>query len=280
MNNKPYVSEKTRKKIKKAIEKLNYRPSAIARSLVSKKTNKIGVIVWDITNPYQTEIIRGIEEYKTLHNLHYDILLIDMTNKEDMVDKYINALLENRVVGIATTSDKISAYCIKFLKKIKLPTMFIGRCVHFPGIDVDFVMVDNLKGAYNITKYLLNLGHRKISHLTGPPDTSVTYNRLKGYEKALKEFGIKDIKENIIDLGNFTFESGIDAAKKIFSSKVWPTAIFCANDFSAFGVMDYCYKHGIKIPEDVSIAGFDDVNFSSLSFVNLTTVKQPIKKIC
>ena len=280
LNNKPYVSKKTKEKIKKAIEKLNYRPSAIARSLVSKKTNKIGVLVWDITNPYQTKIIRKIEEYKTLHNLHYDILLIDMKNKEGVGDKYINTMLENRVVGIVTTSDKISIDRIKFLKEIKLPIIFIGRRINVPDIDLDYVMVDNMKGAYSITKYLLNLGHRKIIHLTGPLNTSVSYDRLKGYEKAMKEFGIKDIKENLINLGDFTFESGTNAAKNIFSAKVWPTAIFCANDFSAFGVMDYCYKHDIKIPEDVSIAGFDDINFSSLSFINLTTVKQPIKKIC
>jgi len=203
-----------------------------------------------------------------------------MTDKEDLGDKYINTLLENRVVGIATTSDKISVDCIKFLKKIKLPIMFIGRRINVSDIDLDYVIVDDIKGAYSITKHLLNLGHRKIKHIAGSPDTSVTHDRLKGYKKALKEFGIKNINENIIDSGNFTFESGINAAKKIFSSKDWPTAIFCANDFCAFGVMDYCYSHGIKIPEDVSIVGFDDINFSSLSFINLTTVKQPIKKIC
>ena len=279
LNNKPYVSEKTKKRIQKAIEKLNYRPNAIARSLVSRKTNKIGVIVLDITNPYQTEIIRGIEECKILHNLDYNIILIDMNNKEELGDKYINTLLENRVAGIATTSDKISPECVRFLKKIKLPTMFIGRHIEVPDIVIDYVIVNNLKGAYDMTKYLLELGHRKIAYLTGPLDTNVTYDRLHGYKKALKKFGIKNIMENVINSSDFTFESGYNAAKEIFSSKDWPTAIFCANDFSAFGVMDYCYKHNIKIPGDVSIAGFDDVNFSSLSFVNLTTVKQPIKKM-
>jgi len=203
-----------------------------------------------------------------------------MTNKEELGDKYINILLENRVVGIVTTSDKISVDCINSLRKIKLPIIFIGRCVNIPESNLDYVMIDNYKGAYEITKYLLDLGHRKIYHITGSLDTSISYDRLKGYEKAMKEFGINDLKKNYIYSGDFTFESGINTAKKIFSSKTWPTAIFCANDFSALGVMDYCHKNGIKIPDDISLAGFDDINFSSLSFVNLTTVRQPIKNIC
>ena len=279
LNNKPYVSKKTQEKIHQAIEELNYRPSAIARSLVSKKTNKIGVIVLDITNPYQTETIRGIEEYITTHNLDYNIILIDMGTKEGLGDKYIDVLLENRVAGIATTSDKISPGYVKFLKKLKIPTIFIGRLVDVPDLELDYVTLDNKQGAYDMTKYLLSLGHRKIMYFTGPLDTNVTASRREGYRKALEEFRESKLKSWIIDSGDFTYEAGFETAEKIFSADERPTAIFCANDYSAFGVIDYCYKHKIKIPEDVSIAGFDDVTFSSFGFISLTTVKQPINKL-
>ncbi len=279
LNNKPYVSKKTKKKIQKAIEELNYRPSAIARSLVSKKTKNIGVIVLDITNPYQTEIIKGIEEYKTMHNLDYNILLIDMSTKEGLGDKYFDVLLENRVAGIATTSDKISPKYVKFLTKINTPTIFIGRLVDVPDIEIDYVTLDNKKGAKDMTNYLLKMGHRKIFYFTGPLDTNVTTERLKGYEEAISEFEGKKIKPWISDSGDFTCEAGYKIAEKVFSINERPSAIFCANDYSAFGVIDYCYKHNIKIPEDISIAGFDDVAFSSLGFISLTTVRQPIKKI-
>lgn len=279
LNNKPYVSKKTKKKIQKAIEELNYRPSAIARSLVSKKTKNIGVIVLDITNPYQTEIIRGIEEYKTMHNLDYNILLIDMDTKEGLGDKYFDVLLENRVAGIATTSDKISPKYVKFLTKINTPTVFIGRVVDVSDIEVNYVILDNKKGAKDMTNYLLELGHRKIFYFTGPLDTNVTNERLKGHEEAISEFEGEKLNPRIIDSGDFTYEAGYKTAEKVFSSNERPSAIFCANDYSAFGVIDYCYKHNIKIPEDISIAGFDDLAFSSLGFISLTTVRQPIKKM-
>ncbi|MES0342110.1 MAG: LacI family DNA-binding transcriptional regulator [Candidatus Humimicrobiaceae bacterium] len=279
LNNKPYVSKKTKEKIQKAIDELNYRPSAIARSLVTKKSKNIGIIVLDITNPYQTETIRGIEEYKTIHNLDYNILLIDMATKEGSGDKYIDVLLENRVAGIATTSDKISPQYVRFLNKISIPTIFIGRVVDVPEIEIDFVTVDNEKGAYGMTNYLLGLGHRKIFYFTGPLDTNVTSQRLKGYKKALREFEGGRLKPEVIDSGDFTYEAGYKTAEQIFSSTNRPSAIFCANDYSAFGVIDYCYKHGVKIPDDVSVAGFDDVAFSSFGFISLTTVRQPIKKL-
>lgn len=279
LNNRPYVSEKTRNKIQEAIEELHFRPSAIARSLVSKKSNKIGIIVLDITNPYQTEIIRGIEEYKTIHDLDYNILLIDMGTKEGLGDKYIDTLIENRVAGIATTSDKISPKYIKFLKKLKIHIIFIGRLVDVPDVEIDYVIVDNQKGAYEMTNHLLKLGHREIVYFTGPLDTNVTIARLKGYEKALKEFDEVKLKPIVIDSEDFTYEAGYKTAKKVLSSNSKPSAIFCANDYSAFGVIDYCHKHSIKIPEDISIAGFDDLAFSSFGFISLTSVRQPIRKL-
>ena len=270
---------KTRQKIQEAIEELHYRPSAIARSLVNKKTNNIGIIVLDITNPYQTETIRGIEEYKLENNLEYNVILIDMGSKEGLGDKYIDVLLENRVTGILTTSDKISPEYVKFLKILNIPTIFIGRYVNVPGLDVEFVTIDNRKGAYDMTNHLLGLGHRNIRYFTGPLDTIVTTSRLDGFKKAIRDHDGEEIVSKVIDSGDFTYEAGFETAEKLFSSGDKPTAIFCANDYSAFGVIDYCYRKGIRIPQDISIAGFDDVAFSSFRFISLTSVKQPIKKL-
>lgn len=279
LNNQPYVSTETKKKIEKAIKALNYEPSHIARSLTRRKTSSIGLIVFDITNPYQTEIIRGIEEFKINNHPDYNIILLDMLSNETSGDAYIDTLLRNRVEGILTTTDRISAKCIKYLQKRKTPIIFIGigTYINNPDIKVDYVTIDNLKGAYLITKYLLEKGHRKIFHIAGPKGEVFTTLRMGGYKKALKDSGIKDIKEKIIYTNDYTIESGFKAAKNIFSSMEKPTAIFCFSDYSAFGVIDYCNKNGINIPADVSVVGFDNVYLSSLYTFNLTTVSNPQK---
>ena len=279
MNNKPYVSEKTCQKIKDAIEKLNFTPSAIARSLVLQKSNNIGLIVLDITNPYQTEIIRGIEDYKIKQNLDYNLLLIDMLYSDRLGDRYINGLIENRVSGILTTSDRFSSDIIKYLEQIKLPIVFIGRYIRLPDVKSNYVIIDNVKGAYMMTEYLIGLGHRKIFYLTAQMDSASINDRLLGYKTAIVRCKVEKLQETIIYSEEFTFNGGYKAAEQIFSSKDLPTAIFCANDYSAFGVFEYCYKHKIRIPEDISIAGFDDIKFSSLDFINLTSVRIPTTEL-
>lgn len=279
LNNKPYVSEKTCRKIKNAIEKISFTPSAIARSLVLQKTKNIGLIVLDITNPYQTEIIRGIEDYKSKQNLDYNVLLIDMLYSDHLGDKHINGLIENRVSGILTTSDRFSSGIIKYLGNIKLPIVFIGRYIGLSDVKSNYVIIDNLKGAYMMTEFLIGLGHRKIFYLTAQMDSASINDRLLGYKTAMEHYKIENLQETITYLEDFTFNAGYKAAKKIFSSKDLPTAIFCANDYSAFGVFEYCYKHKIKIPEDISVAGFDDIKFSSLDFINLTSIRIPTTRL-
>jgi len=130
-----------------------------------------------------------------------------------------------------------------------------------------------------MTNYLLDLGHRKITFLTPRMDSSVISLRIKGYIDAIKDFNAGDVLEDIFYGDDFTFGSGFKAAEKIFSRADKPTAIFCINDYSAYGVIDYCISKGVGIPEKVSIAGYDDIQFSSLGLINLTTIRQPIEEI-
>ena len=279
INNKPYVSKKTKLKIAKAIDDLDFKPSAIARSLVRKRTNNIGLIVLDITNPFHTQVIRGMEEYINENNLKYNLILEDIIDKKELGDKNIDSFIENRVAGILSTTDQISIKYLNYLKNIKLPIVFIGRFVDSIDIKVDYVTTNNFKGAYLMTDYLLKLGHENIGYITGPLDSRVVINRFNGYKKALKDSKMKVEERNIVIADDLTSENGFMAAKELLSSRSKLTAIFCVSDFMAFGVIDYCYKNNIKIPDDISITGFDDVSFSSLNFINLTTVRQPIKKI-
>lgn len=202
-----------------------------------------------------------------------------MLQTEKSGDKYIDSFIQNRVNGILTTSDRISRESLKNLKMLGIPIIFIGRFLKFTDIEVDYITSDNDKGAYTMTNYLLGLGHRKITFITPQVDSTVISLRTKGYKDAIKDFGDPSVVEDIYYGEDFTFISGFKAAEKIFSRDVKPTAIFCINDYSAYGVIDYCISKGIRIPDDISVAGFDDIEFSSLGLISLTTVRQPIEEI-
>ena len=276
LNNKPYVCENTKKKIANAIKELNYTPSDIARSLVGKKTNNFGLLLLDITNPFQTGIIRGIEDYINENEMNYNLLLTDVRNEIILTDNSIDNFIRNRVLGIISTSEKISLDCILNLKKINLPIIFIGRHPDYPGTEVDYITTNNYKGLFLITDYLLKIGHRNIGYVTGPLNSKVAQDRIKGYRSAFKDHKIKINENNIILVNDFTPASGFIGAEKLLSNRVKPSAIACVSDFMAMGTIDYCLNNNIKVPDDISITGFDDINFSSLNFISLTTVNQSI----
>lgn len=279
LNDKPYVSKKTRIKIEKIIKKLNYKRSAIARSLVVKKTNCIGLLIRDITNPFYANIIKGMEEYIFKGNYNYSLILSDMIEPEKSSDSYIDTFLERRVDAIATTTDNLKISYLKLLENFNIPIIFVGRYIENPAIHINYITIDNFRGSYLITDHLIKLGHKNIAHFSVNIGSAVVKNRLIGYKTALNDNDIEIKDENIIFLNSLNAKSGYEAAKKLLSKKNRPSAIFCISDYTAYGVIDYCLKTNIKVPEDVSIAGFDDIGFSSLDFINLTTVRQPIKEI-
>lgn len=273
LNNIPYVSTQTAEKIRKAIKELNYKPSIIARSLTTNRTNTIGLIIWEITNPFFPDIIKGVEDYAT--ELGYKILLVDIKDKSELIDSYIDSLKESSVDGIISASNAISKKYINNLRKEKFPFVFVSLSSES---DFDYVDIDNFKGAYLITEYLINLGHKKIAHISGDIKTSDAISRIGGYKRALEENGIR-IDEKLLIKGDFSEKSGFIGAKKLLSLKQKPTAIFCANDFSAYGALDFITKNGYRVPEDISVAGFDNLYFSSLNLINLTTIDQPRYKM-
>ena len=256
LNNLPYVSEGTAKIIKKAIIDLNYKPSAIARSLTIRKTKNIGLLIRDITNPFYNGIVRGIEEYIRQNNLEYCLFSVDLNNKDEDSDMYIERFLENRVSGILTTTDKISLKTIKYLKKIELPIIFVSRYVDYQCYDLDFIIVDNFKGAYMIADYVIKCGHKNIGIISGPLNTKTLIDRRNGFGKALKDSNINFDLNNEIIVDEYTIEGGYKAAKILMSFKSKPTAVFCINDFMAIGFIDWCFKNNLNIPKDISVTGF------------------------
>ena len=273
LNSTPYVSEKAKASVLKAMVELDYIPNSIARNLVkNRNTPIIGLIVSDILNPFFPEVVRGVEDTARIKN--YSMVLCNTDYDLRKEENYINFLLQIRASGIIFASTRIHDSIIYELKKLKYPFILLSR-IH-PIIETDFVGVDNELGAKIAVKYLIDKGHKKIAHITGPLDTSPAMQRLNGYKNALKENGI-EYDEDLVMTGDFRESGGYECAKKllIINRKKRPTAIFAANDLSAMGAMEAIYSLGLKVPDDISIIGYDNIHISSYPSINLTTINQP-----
>ena len=270
INNKTEgISEETKNRILQLIKETGYQPNAIARSLVTKKTKTIGLIVPDISNPFFPDVARGVED-----GAHMDGYNVFLCNTDDNLDKeieYIKVLREKCVDGIIFTSGSIPKYeHIVELRTSGIPIVIIDRRID--SEDVYGVFLDNYKGGYIATRYLISLGHKRIGCVTGPLYVSSAIERLEGYKKALMDNGI-DIDETLIFEGDYRISGGAVGAEKLLDRKV--TAIFAFNDLMAYGAYLTIRSHGYKIPDDISVVGFDDIQLSQVMEPQLTTIRQP-----
>ena len=267
----------TREKIIACAQRLNYHPDLIAQSLASQKTHTIGLLIPDITNNFFTEYVHSVQ--LKLNSYGYDIFLCNSEEKIENDLKYINLLKNRRVDGLVLSmsaeslqTDKINK-TKELLKSLDIPYIMIDRYI---DSNSPYVGIDNETSGYNIAQYLINNGHRKIGVITGPMCLSSSSNRLKGFTKCLRDNNINLPDENIKYM-RYDMESGYLGAKELLKNDI--TAIFTFNDLQAYGVISYAKEKGIKIPDDLSVAGFDDLLYSSILDTKLTTVKQPIEEI-
>jgi LacI family transcriptional regulator len=271
INNHPSVSDEIRKRVLLAIEELNYKPNAIARSLKIKSTKTIGVIIPDISSAFYPEIVRGIEDVAKDYN--YNIILLNTDLKRDKEKEALNMLKEKKADGILFISNTINKNLKKEFKNTGIPIVLIST----KDVDNEFhsVTIDNELASYSAVKYLINLGHKRIAMISGEKnDPNAGIPRLEGYKRALKESGI-EADENLIFYGNYKFKSGYDAMQKILKLKDKPTAIFAASDTMAVGAASCAMQRGFNIPDDFSLVGFDGVELAEYFYPPITTVKQP-----
>lgn len=271
------VPDVTRERIIECAKRLNYHPDSIAQSLATKTTHTIGVIIPDITNNFFTEYVHKIQ--LKLNSIGYDIFLCNSEEKMEDDVKYINLLKNRRVDGLmlAMSAESLQPNNLKktkdILNKLDIPYVMIDRYI---DNDSPYVGIDNETSGYNIAKYLIEKGHKKIGVITGPMCLSSSINRLKGFRRCLNDYKI-EIDENNIKHMRYDMESGYLGAKELLQNDI--TAIFAFNDLQAYGVISYAKEKGIRIPDNLSLAGFDDLLYSSILDTKLTTVKQPIEKI-
>lgn len=275
VNNNPNVKPQTRKKVFEAIERLGYRPNAVARGLASKKTTTVGVVIPDISNSIFAEIARGIEDIANMY--HYNIILCNADKKKEKEIRVINTLLEKQVDGLlfmggVVTEDHIQAFRTAAVPIVLCATKDEGG--NIPSVDID-----HEAAAYDAVNTLIRHGHRDIAMISGTlQDPANGYARFQGYKKALENAGI-EYKEDLVRIGNYRYESGIEAMKYFLGLKKKPTAIFSATDEMAIGAVHCIQDAGLHVPEDFSIISVDNIRMASMVRPQLSTVAQPMYDI-
>lgn len=271
------VPQKTQKIIIETAHKMNYKPNYNARAMVIKKTDIIGIIIPDISNVFFSELVRHIQLEFAKYG--YDIILCNSEEKAENDIKYMDFLSGRNIDGLLITPNaqsfkegNIDKYC-EALKKLDMPYLFLDR--YIPEL-APKVAVNNAESSYIAIKYLIEKGHRKIGIITGPLLLSSSKNRLKGVQRAFNEYDI-EFSDKYVYEGNYDLESGKIGAEKLLETDI--SAIFTFSDIQAYGAIGSIKEKGKKIPDDISLLGFDDIFYSSLLDVPLTTMHQPVKEL-
>ncbi len=269
LNNKSDILPETRERILETVKKYNYQPNATAKAMSSHRNDTIGVFIphdidYVFMNPFYEEIIRGI--FKEADSKGYYILLLYCHN-----DNYLDVIYQNRIDGLLVISPGLNHMDIlDNIKETGIPTVLTSR---MPGnTNVPHVCVNNYKGAMIAVEHLISLGHEKICFINGPKVLSSSADRLQGYRDAMNNNGL-EVKEEYIRTGANNIDSGTVIMKQLLE-EVEPTAVFVAGDFMAFGVMNVIQEKGLKIPDDISVVGFDDIAMAKVMNPPLTTINQ------
>ena len=274
INNDVHVKKETRQRVVETMERLGFVANRQARSLAGGKSNSIGVLVPDLGTGYIGEIIRGIDAELSLTEL--DLILYTTHRTASKEANYVANLATGMVDGLLLVLPRSPADFIGNLTQRNFPFVLIDH--QGTGRDCPAVGATNWQGAYNATEYLINLGHTRIGFITGSMDLGCAVDRLDGYRSALRTYHIPDAPGLIYE-GDFFQPDGYAGAQALLDLPEPPTAIFASNDVMAMGVMDAVRNRGLRVPDDVSMVGFDDIPQASLVRPALTTINQPLEKM-
>lgn len=271
VNDVPLVNEDTKQRVLNAIEKTGYRPNAIARSLKKQKTNTLGIMIPDIANPLYTDIVRGAEDASFIYK--YNIIISNTDFSDNKEEDSLYVLLEKQCDGILYIGKDLTDNMKDLLKKANCEVVL--GCVEDKDGEISAVLIDNEAAAYDLAKDLINKGYKKVAILSDIQGGQVSDERLKGIRRAAEEMGL-ELDEDLIIPGRIDLKSGYKNAKKLFEDDVDVDLVICMNDQVALGVLRAAEEAGKKIPEDVSVTGFNDYWVSAWLNPTLTTVKQPM----
>ncbi|MFB3887017.1 MAG: LacI family DNA-binding transcriptional regulator [Thermodesulfobacteriota bacterium] len=273
LNNKSRIRNETREKILSLARVLDYQPNFIARSLVMKRTKTLGLIITTIANPFYTELAQGIET--TAIGLGYNIILCSTHNDLSIEEKSIDMLRGKGVDGMIFTSAHMGDPNIAELAVEGFPIVLVNRRTYHAVVKekVDYVGVDNLLGGYLAVEHLVRLGHRRIGVIGGSSASSVGFERLEGGKRALEAYHLESMEDYFLE-GNFLKDSGYQGGKRFLKMTEPPSAVFTTNDYMALGAYQAIVEEGMRVPEDMALIGFNDIEFTAMKGIELTTIGQ------
>ncbi|WP_077624504.1 LacI family DNA-binding transcriptional regulator [Sediminibacillus massiliensis] len=275
LNSQTGYSEKTKQKVLNSIKELGYQPNAVARGLINKKTQTIGVLFPDVSSMLSSAILKGIED--AAHNLGHSVIVCHTASRGKRTLKYLQLLREKRVDGIIFASERMLEEYYEVVQQMDVPVILISTESSY---DIPFVKVDDKRASYSATEYLVKKGHCNIGFISGPIEDKIAgLPRLEGFKQALYKNGIQLRQQNIVVTKGFGYEHGRDSLSFLLERSPDITGIVAASDEIAVGVLTSAYKLGIKVPDQLSIIGYDNLKIAEMAIPPLTTVAQPLYQL-
>jgi LacI family transcriptional regulator len=268
------VASGTRERVHRAVKELRYRPNGLARSLRTRRSHTVALIIPDITNPYYPALARGAQN--VLADAGYHVLVCNTDREPQYEAEYVADVLDRQVDGILMSAFHVLAADLSDVFLDEVPFVAFGARIEHPAVDI--VRSDDAAGARDATRHLLAAGHIRVGMISGPPGLPPSEARLSGYRQALAEAGLPLEPEFVVQ-GDFTRRGGATAMRQIAALQEGPTALFCANDLMAIGAMDTAREVGLALPDDLALAGYDDIEAAAFLTPSLTTVLNPAHEL-
>ena len=268
------IKEINKIRIDEAIKVLDFKPNQIARTLKTNKTQTIGVVIPGLSDIYSTTIVKSIEE--ELYNKGYNIFVCDSMGNVDLEKEKVSILLDKMVDGLIIYPCKEDISYLNEYKEKKVPIITLD--IKVKGFQCDQVLTDNINATYTVTEWLINNNHKKIGIITGSNKSFTAVERLKGYERALEDYGIK-FQDKFVRAQDFSERSGFEGLSQLINLEETPTAVIACNYYTTIGAVKATYELGISVPEQLSLVGFDNIGISEIVRPALSIIVQPMNEI-
>lgn len=269
INNSRFVSEEIREKVQRVVKELNYTPSALARSLKINETKTIGMLVTATSNPFFAEVMAGVEQYCQQHQ--YNLIIATTNGDAERLHHHLQMLIQRKVDGLLLMCGDSR---LNFAESLNISLPLVVLDWWFTELNADKIFENSISGGYIATKTLIEAGHSKIGIITGNLKKSLAQNRLEGYKQALTKANIP-INTNWIIESHFDFSGGVSGMEALLTQTDKPTAVFACSDTIAVGAYQAIWQHGLNVPADISIIGYDDIELAKYLSPPLSTISQP-----